>query len=92
MAAELAGSYDVILMDFNMPGANGDEATKQILAKAPDAAIIGYSNSWQGLEKLYEAGALWVCNGSSMEKLRALMGRVSEGTIRDTDQALTVEF
>jgi signal transduction histidine kinase/predicted RNA-binding protein with RPS1 domain len=35
----LAGSYDLILMDLNLPGMNGLEAARQILAGRPESRI-----------------------------------------------------
>lgn len=91
-AAELAGSYDVILMDHDMPLMNGAEATGLILDANPDAPIIGYSNSWKGLDAIYEAGALWVCMGSDNEKLKALLRFAAAGTLADTDQVIEIAY
>lgn len=91
-AAELAGSYDVILMDHDMPVMNGADATRQILAAQPDAPIIGYSNSYKGLDALHEAGALWVCIGTSNDRLHALLRLAADGTLCDTEQMLCVDY
>jgi hypothetical protein len=79
-------------MDHDMPHVQGPEATRAILAADPDAVIIGYSNSWEGLDALHEAGCMWVCMGSDTEKLRALLRRVREGTIRDTDMPVCIDY
>lgn len=49
---------DFILMDVNMPGMNGIEATRQIMAKRPVPIIILTAYSEEGLvEEAIEAGA-----------------------------------
>lgn len=56
-AIELASLHrpDIIIMDVSMPGLNGMEATKQILARHPEIKIIALS---MHMEKIYVAGMM----------------------------------
>jgi signal transduction histidine kinase/FixJ family two-component response regulator/CHASE3 domain sensor protein len=49
--AALKGSFDLILMDLNMPEINGIEATKTILKKIPDAKIVAVTAANDELDK-----------------------------------------
>ncbi|MBN2775532.1 MAG: response regulator, partial [Prolixibacteraceae bacterium] len=59
-AVDLAfeGNFNLILMDLNMPGKNGIEATKEILAKIPEIKIVGITASTDkaDLDSCVEAG------------------------------------
>jgi DNA-binding NarL/FixJ family response regulator len=57
MALELRP--DIILMDLSMPELDGFEATRQILAHAPDIAVLGYSanSDEQSVRRMQAAGA-----------------------------------
>lgn len=56
-AIELASLHqpDVVIMDVSMPGLNGMEATKQILAEHPEIKIIALS---MHMEKIYVNGMM----------------------------------
>jgi DNA-binding NarL/FixJ family response regulator len=55
----LSQDFDVILMDFSLPGRNGPKATELILRRKPDARILGISFHEEAAfaEAMMEAGA-----------------------------------
>jgi DNA-binding NarL/FixJ family response regulator len=51
---------DVVLMDYRLPGLDGVQATRAVLAACPDTAVVCLTASVgpRELEALYEAGAV----------------------------------
>ena len=64
IALHVNNSYDFILMDINLPGMNGIEATKKILAQSPNVKIYGATSNIKSQVKLecLEAGMKGVLN------------------------------
>lgn len=54
-----AGDYNVVLMDYSLPGIGGDKATRLILERRPETFVVGLSNYIDRLyvERMVKAGA-----------------------------------
>ena len=38
--------YDIIILDYNMPGINGYETAKKLRLISPNFRLLGYSSTW----------------------------------------------
>jgi two-component system invasion response regulator UvrY len=75
-------AVDIVLMDLNMPGIGGLEATRRLLALAPDLRIIGLSMYVSGpfpKQFLRLGGAGYVSKNADTEELVEAIRRVADG-------------
>jgi DNA-binding NarL/FixJ family response regulator len=73
---------DIVIMDINMPGINGIEATEQIKKFSPESKIIGVSLHTQPTyaRKMMQKGALgYVTKNSSREEMFRAIEEVYQG-------------
>ena len=78
---------DIVLMDINMPGADGVEATRQVLKKHPEQAVI-ILTMFREDEHVYQAinaGARGYVlkDADSVDVLRAIRSVVAGGSVLD---------
>ena len=75
---------DVVVMDLTMPGLNGIEATRQILAKAPAAKVIALSahSDHRMVAETLKAGAMgYTLKDSAFEELVLAIRTVRSGKL-----------
>jgi len=63
---------DVVVMDWQMPGMNGAEATRALLASHPRARVVGFTSSGPGESRqaFLDAGASEVFRKEQVLQLR----------------------
>lgn len=85
-AVDLADSLkpDVVIMDINMPGMNGIEATEQILAINPNAKVLALSihSGKRFVQGMIKAGAKgYLLKDAVPEELNMAIMKLAEGGI-----------
>jgi len=73
---------DIVIMDINMPGTNGIEATEQIKKISPESKVIGVSLHTQPTyaRKMMQKGAMgYVTKNSSREEMFKAIEEVYQG-------------
>lgn len=74
--------FDLVLMDINLPGISGLEASDKMLTLAPESRIIMVTGRLEGghIRKLLNAGVRgYITKGSSAEEMEKAMRRVMAG-------------
>ena len=75
-------SFDIVLMDINLPGISGMEASNKMLMLVPECRIIMVTGHLEGghIRKLLNAGVRgYITKGSSAEEMDKAMSRVMAG-------------
>ena len=75
-------SFDIVLMDINLPGISGMEAANKMLMLVPECRIIMVTGHLEGghIRKLLNAGVRgYITKGSSAEEMDKAMSRVMAG-------------
>jgi DNA-binding NarL/FixJ family response regulator len=77
-------SPDVVVLDINLPGMSGIEATRRIVARAPDARVLVFSMHEDALfgSRALQAGARgYVTKASAPEVLVEAVRTIAEGRV-----------
>jgi DNA-binding NarL/FixJ family response regulator len=76
---EVVGALDpdIVIMDFRLPGFDGAEATRRILARQPEVVVIGFVGEPKDADALLEAGAAEVFFKVDIDDLVAHLGELS---------------
>ncbi len=68
---------DVVVMDYRLPGFDGDEATRRILSRQPHVKVIGFVGEPSDADALLEAGAVEVFFKVDLDEMVAHLGELA---------------
>jgi DNA-binding NarL/FixJ family response regulator len=70
---------DVVIIDWQMPGIDGAQATKDVLARHPHVRVVGFTSSaeTQTRQAFLDAGAAAVIAKRDAMKLRDYLGQMA---------------
>ena len=71
---------DAVVMDFRLPGIDGGDATRMILAKQPDVKVIGFVGEPSDADALLDAGAVEVYFKVDIDDLVAHLAEMAGDT------------
>lgn len=76
---EIVGALDpdVVVMDYRLPGIDGGEATRRILARQPHVKVIGFVGEPKDADALLDAGATEVYFKEDLDEMVAHLGQLS---------------
>jgi DNA-binding response OmpR family regulator len=70
------GSYDLLLVDYDLDDGKGNEFVQEVRVAAPQVAIIGASSHEMGNQALLEAGANAICGKMEFDGIQKVIERV----------------
>ena len=68
--------FDVVLVDYDLDDAKGDELVRWIKQNTPDMPVIAVSARDEGNQSLMEAGANEICNKMEFDCIADLIARL----------------
>jgi protein-tyrosine phosphatase len=75
-----AGSFDLLLVDYDLDDGKGDELVRELTATDKATAIIGVSSHEEGNTALLRAGAVAVCTKMHFDRIQSVIDTVKAYT------------
>jgi atypical dual specificity phosphatase len=74
------GSFDLLLVDYDLDDGKGDELVKELTTTGQAVAVIGASSHEEGNMALLRAGAVAVCSKMQFDRIQSVINTVTAHT------------
>ncbi len=84
-------SYDAVILDLAMPGMDGIQTLKRLLAKNPDIQVIlltGYATLEKGLEAIKSGAMEFLEKPVDIDKLMGIISQARDKTVQLTEKRI----